>query len=258
MTSRITVTGMVLSAMPIGDYDKRVVILTKETGKITAFAKGARKQTSALLACSQPFSFGQFQLYAGRSSYTIVSAEISNYFPELRNDLESIYYGYYFCEFADYLTRENAEASEILKLLYQSLRVLIKKPISYTLLRSIFEFKIMVLNGEGAHVFECVRHKGKKAYTGDEEETDFMDWGFSSSAGGLVCRQCRKSFSDTISVQPASIYTLQFITVTPVEKLFTFTVSELVAEELNSLNASYLKQYIDVKFKSLDFLNLNN
>lgn len=148
MQEFVEVTGMVLKTEPIGDYDRRVVILTKERGKVSAFAKGARRQNSRLLAATNPFSFGQFKLYEGKSSYNIMEAAISNYFEELRLDYASAYYGMYFMEIADYYARENNDEQELLKLLYQSLRALIHKGIPNELVRSVFEIKAIAVNGE--------------------------------------------------------------------------------------------------------------
>ena len=97
----ISVMGMVLTAMPISDYDKRITILTKERGKITAFAKGARRPGSQLLAATNPFAFGEFELFEGRSSYNLTKASIQNYFRELVTDLDAASLGFYFMEFAE-------------------------------------------------------------------------------------------------------------------------------------------------------------
>lgn len=142
------VTGMILKAEPIGEYDRRVVILTKERGKISAFAKRARRPNSKLLAATNPFSFGEFKLYVGRSSYNVMDITVTNYFEGLREDFEGAYYGMYFLEVMDYYTRENNDEKEMLKLLYQSLRALQHTSLDNRLVRYIFEMKAMVLNGE--------------------------------------------------------------------------------------------------------------
>lgn len=148
MQELVLVTGIILKAEPFGEYDRRVVILTRERGKIAAFAKGARKQGSRLLASTNPFCFGEFKLYEGRTSYSISEAAISNYFRELREDFDGACYGMYFLEVMDYYTRENNDEKEMLKLLYQSLRALVHRGLDNSLVRYIFEIKALVINGE--------------------------------------------------------------------------------------------------------------
>jgi len=148
MQDHVTVTGMIIKAVPMGEYDRRIVLLTKERGKISAFVKGARRQNSRFVASTNLFCFGTFRLYEGRTSYSLQDAEISNYFEDLRNDFEGAYYGMYFLEIADYYCRENNDEKEMLKLLYQSLRALLSSSIPHKLTRCIFEIKAVAVNGE--------------------------------------------------------------------------------------------------------------
>ena len=139
---------MILEVSPVNDYDRRVVILTKERGKITAFCRGARRLNNKMMAATNQFSFGQFKVYEGKNAYNLADAEISHYFEELRTDFEGAFLGMYFLEVSSYYTRENNDDTLMLKLLFQSVKAIIKDNLDNRLVRSIYEIKAMVINGE--------------------------------------------------------------------------------------------------------------
>jgi DNA repair protein RecO (recombination protein O) len=212
MQEFIQVTGMILKQSPVGEYDRRVCILTRERGKISAFAKGARRPGSRLAAASNLFAFGTFKLYAGRNSYTVTEADIQNYFEDLMTDYVGAYYGMYFTEVADFYTRENNDEREMLKLLYQSLRALGASSIPNPLVKCIYELKAIAVNGE---------------FPGAPQD--------------------RK-------LQESTVYALCYIASSPVEKLYTFTVTDSVLEELQQVAVDYCKRFLNHEFKSLEIL----
>ena len=129
---------MILQTSPVNDYDRRLVVLTKERGKVTIFARGARRQNSKLTAAANPFCFGVFKVYEGKSAYNLIDVEVRYYFEELRTNVEGAYLGMYFLEYAAWYSRENNDELELLKLLFQSVRAIVKGTIDYRLIRRIF------------------------------------------------------------------------------------------------------------------------
>ena len=206
---------MVISSMPIGEYDRRLEILTDSMGRISAFARGARKPSSPLVSISRVFAFGEFELYEGRSSYSVNSAKISNYFEELTKDVEKTYYGFYFLELASYFTREGLDATETLKLIYQSLRALNVESLSLPLVRAIYEIKTLEINGL------C-------------PDTDLI--------------------RERYELDQSALYAIDFVKRTPIEKLYTFKLTPEVEQEFAKVAQLLLGRFTDKKFHSLEML----
>lgn len=243
MGQTILLNGMVLSAMPVGDYDKRLVALTRERGKITIFARGARRPNSSLLAASSPFVFGEFELFEGKSAYNACKISVKNYFRELTEDIETAYYGCYFLEFADYYAVENMEAKDMCNLLYASLRALTKPVFPNRLVRRIYELRMLLLGGEYPNLFSCVS-------CGAKEDLNT----FHVRRGGMLCSACGALYGG-IPVDASTRYTMQYILSSPPERLFSFQVTEEVLSGLERIMDAYMERYIDRKFHSLEFLD---
>lgn len=234
---------MVLSSKPVGEFDLRVTLLTKEKGKISAFARGARRPKSSMMAGSRPFSYGKYTIFMGKNSNVISAIEIENYFENISKDISATYYGFYFLELADYYSKENIEAKEMLQLLYQSLRALMNQKIPNRLVRCIYELKILVSNGEYPEVFSCIN-------CGKEKELSSI----SITKGGTLCPECEGKFHDIIKIDVSTVYTMQYVISSDIKKLYTFLVSENVLCEFEKILRQYYSMYIDKSFKSLEII----
>lgn len=247
MTEKVTFTGMIITASPIKECDKRIEVLTKERGRISAFARGARKPNCALSACTVPFTFGKFTFYEGRNAYNLVSGDIDTYFEEITTDYDALCYASYFAEMVQYFAGEGIEASQELILMYVTMRALQHRLIPLPLVRVIFEMRLMMIEGEGIELFGCLRCGSKDAYS------------VYLAQGGLLCAACAEKERRNVNDYPIKLsadakYTLQYILTSPIEKLYAFTVTDKVLKELKRFMKSYLARYLPHKFKTLDFI----
>lgn len=233
------VTGMVLSSSAIGEYDKRVVLLTKERGRISAFARGARRPKSPLSASTEPFTFGEFYIYRGRDSYSVEQIETGHFFPELRKDLDALCIALYFCEVAQYFTREGIQAGEELNLLYISFRALTVPSIPRELVRRIYEFRMLHMAGVAPRIFACAKCGGTKGLHH-----------FYPTEALVMCDGCSGE-KKGIELSETAVYTLQRILSSPLDKLYTFTVNDNVLEEVKTAVERYFDLHTERKFRSL-------
>lgn len=243
MKEELVLNGIVLYATLVGEYDKRLVVLTRERGKITIFANGARRPSSQLRAASQSFVMGSFTVTAGRESYNLHKVEVNEYFEALPKDMEKMCYASYFCELMSYYTREGDSCVNNLNLLYVTLKALVKGHMPNTLIKAVYENRLMDIEGQGIHCYSCVKCSAK-------EPTHF-----NSRQGGLLCADCAKKLNLTYKISSTLVYTLQFIQSAPLGELFSFSLSEEALKELISITDSFLNEYIDKKFKSLEILS---
>ncbi len=208
------VRGIVLRHYPVGEYDYAVTLFTGEDGRISAFARSAKKPGNKLAGSVEPFCFGTFKLFVGKNSYTIIEADIQNYFEGFRQDFEATMYGSVFLEIAEYYTRENVEDKELLNLLYISLRALLKKSIPNRLVKCVYILRALVTEGE---------------YPGIPDNMGLMD---------------------------ATKQTMDHIASSPMEKLYTFNVSDNVLLELERVTSDYVNRFIDRPIKSMEMLEV--
>lgn len=237
--SDLQVSGIITSVMPIGEYDRRIVILTKETGRISAFVRGARRTNSPFLGTTREFIAANFRLWRGRDSYTVADIDVTEYFEPLMQDIEKTYYGFYFLEVMNTYTRENNNEREMLRHLYRTLSELARGEFPRPLLRAVFEFKTLVLQGEYPWL-------GNYADTKAPVEAR-SSYRFSITRNGLV-EQGGEELSKT------ALHVMLHLIDRPPEETYAFRLNAAAEREFTAFANRYFKSRQEQTYKSLEAL----
>ncbi len=243
---QIKTKGIVLKAQDFNENDKLLAILTEDKGVVYAYASGARRMKSSLAPVSAMLSYGEFVLFKNRDKYTVDSAESERLFFGIRKDLESLAYASYFCELCLSAANPEEEAKDILRLLLNSLHMLENKKVNPTVLKAIFELRLMSTIGYTPDLIACSKC--------GEFEKNFY-W-FNLTTGSATCGECKpRGEAGEVLLSKAAFLAARHIVYAPMEQLFSFRIGENAAIELSVAAEKYAVTQMDKVYPTLEFLN---
>ena len=70
------VNGIVIKEMMAGETGKRILVITREHGKMLLSARGSKNVKSGILAATQLFSYCEFTVFEGKGFYSVTQADV--------------------------------------------------------------------------------------------------------------------------------------------------------------------------------------
>lgn len=190
--------AIVLRRIDLGEKDRIVTFYTREAGKLSAVAKGARRPGSRLSGPSEPFTCSRLSLARGRDLDIVSQAETRESFPNIRSDIRAIAHAVYVLELVSSFVDERQPNPDLYDTLLSTLYIMESGADPEIAVR-YFELQVLSILGFEPAVESCSRCGRTVASTEEASET-----AFSASCGGLVCRECGAPPGDTIFV-PANV-----------------------------------------------------
>ncbi len=242
----VEATGIVTREIKYGDSSRILTVITREFGKISILAGGARSNKSGLLTVTQLFSYAAFTLFQGRGKglYKINHGETLCSFGGLRDSLEKMAYASYFCEVANRVIPEDAPDPAQMQLLLNTLYLLAEEKIPYEQIKAVYEFRTLAAQGFLPPLSACAR-------CGKTEGLTF----FSPAENVVYCRGCGKEESSgMIDAGTSVLGAISYIASADPKKIFSFRLPEQSLAYLSSLGEYCLELQMEKHLKTLDYL----
>lgn len=234
------VEAILLAVRDWGEADKIVTLLSREQGKIIAFANGARRPKSPLAGGMQLFTHLEVTLAPGKNCDSVKQCEIKYAFRQLQEDFNCMAYGAFIAELTSELCPERQPEPRVFDLLLTVFQVLTER--NPRMVALAWAWQLLSITGYYPEFGRCV-------VCG--QELSFPAY-FSFASSGCVCSSCEHhglpEFNEKIRDFIACLLNLNW------HNPGCFTINGTVLVQTENLLMGYLLQCLDKPLKSMNFI----
>jgi len=236
--------GIVLRRRDFDEADRLLVVLTRDRGKVTLLAKGARKIGSRKAPHVDLFRRVDLLVHQGRNFGIVSQAEAVETFAHLADDLQALAAAHYIAELVDTLVIEGDGEQDVFVLTADTLRWLDEGG-DPRLCQRYFELHLLDLAGYRPQLYRCLSC---------DHWLEPVANRFDIAAGGLVCPSCCEQGQRGRAVSVGAQKVMRFLQRSVIGQCRRLVLSPALQDELEALQGAYVRQVLDRAPKSIRFI----
>jgi DNA repair protein RecO (recombination protein O) len=238
--------GFILAREDLRETSISLTAYTRDFGKLKLISKGVRTPGEKFIAAYELFALDDIVFYERKKKgfYLLSQCELVNFFPEVRRTLARLSYATYFAELVNYVTELGEVNHKLYELLLNCLELLSGNASPKRVAR-IFEIRLLTLLGLMPRLRTCASC-GRILEKGNSR--------FSISSGGALCEKCFAKDRRARSLLAGTVNFISDIEELPFNRVKHIKVTKRVGGEVESLLKSFINYHLDVKPKSMEFM----
>jgi DNA repair protein RecO (recombination protein O) len=237
-------TALILRTVDYGESDRIVTFFTRELGKVTAFARSARKSQKRFGGALEPFNRLAIRYRDRRGDLlSLASATIERARSGITTDLERIGRAAYVTELTGEAIREREAVPELFDLLDAGLEMLSSSDAVGGGWLAAFELKLLSLAGYRPDLAGC-------ASCGDAAAERYR---FVPDRGVIFCAGC--AGGSGIAVSAGTVRALEASLDHPLPMLDRIALSPAQVEEARRLLGPFIRLQLGKELRSAKFLD---
>ncbi len=242
----ICVTGIVTGYTDYKENDRILTLFTQETGRVDAKARACRKATAPLLACAQPFVYGEYELYQTKGKYGVRQCDIRDSFYPLREDIDRYAVASMVARTCQETVQENEQNVPLFELLTYTLTFLCYADSKPADLLYAFLLRYLSKTGYAPAITVCCQ-------CGRDVRADERLF-FSSTRGGTLCAACNRSAPP---VSKLALEAMRRILLLDDREMDRVVLTPALQKELSAALLPYAEQILGRESKAIQlFLGL--